>query len=69
MSEAVSLNVNEKATVSGGLFITPSPLSGRSGAGDPNLNFSIGGPEALWRDFGGGMGTHRASGDVKAGTD
>jgi hypothetical protein len=28
-----------------------------------------GGPEALWRDLGGGMGTHRASSDVKAGTD
>ena len=28
-----------------------------------------GGPEALWCDLGGGMGTHRASGDVKAGTD
>jgi hypothetical protein len=27
-----------------------------------------GGPEAFWRDLGGGMGTHRASGDVKAGT-
>jgi hypothetical protein len=27
-----------------------------------------GGPEALWRDLGGGMETHRASDDVKAGT-
>lgn len=33
------------------------------------LTFSPGGPEALWSDLGGGMGTHRASGDVKAGTD
>jgi hypothetical protein len=30
---------------------------------------SLGGPVALWSDLGEGMRTHRAAGDVKAGTD
>jgi hypothetical protein len=29
----VAISQKKKATVSGGLFITPSPLSGRCGAG------------------------------------
>jgi len=62
----------EKATVSGGLFLTPPSIAGRSGAGwsllRAGLSFPPGGPEALWRDLGEGMGTHRASVEAKANT-
>ena len=69
----VATSQKKKATGNGGLFITPLPFSGRSSAGCSHVRASLspplGRPETLWGDLGGGMGTHRASGDVKAGTD
>ena len=52
-------------------FFIPPLVSGRSGTEVPMreyLSSALGGSETLWRDLGGGMGTHRASGEVKAKT-
>jgi hypothetical protein len=60
VSDTVLLLTNKKTTASGGLFIIPPPLSGKEWCGVVHLRMSLssppGGPEALWRDFGGGRG-------------
>ena len=64
---------NKRATISGGLFFNVPSRFWQEWCGMIHLRASVsppsGRPETLWSDLGGGMGTHRASGDVKAGTD